>query len=102
MKPGKILPFKNTIQASPQLMIIYNAEALSQEEAVLEVMNKLKAAAWFQVHACLPWMDEVSLKRAMSNLQERGSLVLDKDKSKMLTGPKGKPCHIYLLIKKIA
>lgn len=89
--------FHNTIQSDPQLMIVYDAAAKSQEDCVMEVMRKLRRAAWFQVHACLQDMDPVSLKRCLSNLQDAGLLVKDTDKANMVMGTKGKRCHQYVL-----
>lgn len=91
------MKFYNTIQAESQLMFIYDAAAQSQEDLVMEVMNRIKRASWFQVHAFLQDMDPVSLKRCLSNLQEKGLIVKDTDKGNMVMGPKGKKCHQYVL-----
>lgn len=91
--------FHNTIQTDPQLLIVFDAGAKSQEERVFEVFNTYKVAmGWFQVAAYLPDMNECSLKRSLSNLASKGKLVKDTDKSKMITGLSGKPCHTYRLI----
>lgn len=90
--------FYNTIQADSQLMIVYNADGLKQEDAVMEVLNKLKRAAFFQVQGCLPWMHRDSLKRALSNLYERGKVMKDTDKANMVMNPEtGKRCHQYFI-----
>lgn len=92
--------FFNSIQADEQLLIVFDAGAKSQEELVLEVFNAQKCAlAWWQVAAYLPDMNECSLKRSLSNLASKGKLVKDTDKSRMVVGLSGKPCHVYSLIK---
>lgn len=89
--------FFNTIQADNQLMLVYEADSKSQEDAVLEVMNKIKKAAWFELKGCLEWMNESSLKRSLTNLKSAGKLTMDTDKANMVMSPSGKSCHRYIL-----
>lgn len=93
------MPFYNTIQADLTVAFQYEAQSISDENMVLEVMRKVKRAAWFEVVGFLPSMNEVSLKRALTDLKSKGILAKDTDKANMVMGPSGKRCHQYFLIK---
>lgn len=100
MTQPKTNHFFDTISCDPQLLIVFDAQAKTQEELVLEVFNAQQVAlAWWQVAAYLPDMNECSLKRSMSNLAAKGKLVKNTDKGSMILGISGKPCHVYSLIK---
>lgn len=87
----------NTNQASLLEYAQFTKEALTQEDMVLEVMKRLKKAAWFEIRAEIE-MNEDSLKRSLSNLKDRGLLAKDTDKANMVMGPHSKRCHRYVLI----
>lgn len=86
--------FYNTIDEIVRLRE-FEASAKSQEDMVLEVFKKFKELAWFQVAGFLPDMNEVSLKRSMSNLKKKG--LLFKTDIKVL-GIYGKNTHKYRLV----
>lgn len=92
--------FFDTIQTTPDLFTVYNEQAKTQSDMVLECFHVNGRMAWFEVHAMIPDMNEISLKRSLSNLQERGLIVKDTDKSNMVLSHFGKPCHRYYLVKK--
>lgn len=95
------ISFHNTINNDESEQKEANVKAKSQEDMVLEIMNKVKSGAWFEIASYLPDMDHCSLKRSLSNLQDKGLLVKDTQKANMVMGPKGKPCHRYYLRSKI-
>lgn len=90
--------FHNSIQEDNQLVAVYESDFKRQEDAVIEVLRRVKKAAWFEVQGCLEWMNEGSLKRALTNLKTEGKLKIDTDKGNMVLSPSGKPCHRYILI----
>lgn len=100
--------FHNTIQAEPEEMKVLNEVAKSQEEQVHEVfLKENRPMAWFEVSWLLPHLNEVSLKRCLSNLStdkkdkktgeivRRAKLVMVTDKSQMKLSPAKAPCHVY-------
>lgn len=101
--------FHNTVQLEEKQLDLFCVKAKNQEDQVIEVFNKYKCPmAWFQVFAYLPFMNEISLKRAMSNLTKpvinkagevtrKAMLVKIEDKSKMVLNG-STPCHLYKLI----
>lgn len=101
-------PFYNTCEADNQMLLDFEASALSQEDLVVEVFRKAKRPlAWFEIQAMLNFdMDQCSLKRATTNLttdrKDKLGIVIKRavlEKTKELVmGPKGKPCHRYKLL----
>lgn len=86
--------FHDTIDSSVEEFKKFEADAKSQDEMVLEVFKKHSELAWFEVQAFLPEMNEVSLKRSLSNLKNKGTLSLNDE---LVMGTKGKPVHKYKL-----
>lgn len=87
--------FYNTIDAKGEVLVKYEADCKSQEEMVLEVFYKSNELAWFEVQGFLPDMNEVSLKRSLTNLKGKGKLFKT---STQVMGPSGKSCYKYKLI----
>ena len=89
--------YHNTNQVEPQLAIHFEAMALTQDDLILEVYRKHnKPMAWGEVRGCLPNdMHEGSIKRAITNLANRGQLM--KCEKDLVIGPYGKQTHRYKL-----
>ncbi len=93
------MTFFNTVQASPQLMIQYTEDSISQEMMVMNVMRMLQRAAFFEVQNQLPDMHRDSLKRSLSVLQAKGKIVKDTNKKRMVVNPDTKKkCHQYFTL----
>jgi hypothetical protein len=90
--------FHNTIEETGQTLLQFEAEALTQENLVMEIFRRVnRPLAWGEVRGLLPGdMHEVSIKRSITNLANRGTL---KKTGERVMGPYGKQTHGYALIK---
>lgn len=86
--------FHNTISSVGSELQKFESDAKSQDEQVLEVFKKHSELAWFEVQSYLPDMNEVSLKRSITNLKNKGKLEKTKE---LVMGIYGKQTHKYKL-----
>ena len=101
--------YYNTNNVSGQQLLDFEQGAKSQEDLVLCVYKTaLRPLAWNEVRELLDKdMNEVSLKRSISNLSKNKKDLLTGEiteyakitkTEEMVQGPYGKPCHRYRLI----
>jgi hypothetical protein len=88
--------FHNTISSNGQQLIDFEQKAKSQEELILSVFRfALRPLAWSDVKELLIQdMNEVSIKRSITNLYKSGELIKT---GTMVKGIYGKNCHQYKL-----
>jgi hypothetical protein len=89
--------FHNSINESGQTLIRFESEAKTQEEIVMNVfLTYSRAFSWCEVMSFLPSpMNQVSLKRSITNLFNQGKLQKTNEK---VMGIYGKNCHRYKLV----
>ncbi|MBA3662743.1 MAG: hypothetical protein H0W61_00855 [Bacteroidetes bacterium] len=67
--------FHNTILSEGQQLLDFESKAQTQDEQVLTVFKAHnKPLTWCMVAECLPDMNQVSLKRSLSTLKNKGLL----------------------------
>jgi hypothetical protein len=88
--------FYNTIGSKGQQLLDFDKKAKSQEELVFSVYRfALRPLAWFEAESLLVEpMNQVSIKRSITNLFKSGHLTKTET---MVKGIYGKPCHQYKL-----
>jgi hypothetical protein len=89
--------YYNTTNETGQTLLSFEASARSQEETVLNVFKTYsRPFSWSEVKSFLPVdMNEVSIKRSITNLFKAGHLQKTDEKVK---GIYGKNCYRYKLI----
>jgi hypothetical protein len=88
--------YYNTTHESGQLLLQYEYKAISLERIVLELFKmQNKPLTWSDVHLIIPNVNEVSLKRSITNLKTSGHLEKTKEKGISIYG---KPAYKYRLI----
>jgi len=89
--------YHNTTSVTGQTLIEFETKAKSQDEQVLDVFKSInQPLAWFEVAGFLKGMNEISLKRSITNLKNKGLLYRTQV---LVTSVYGKPSHKYVLIK---
>lgn len=88
----------NTTHESGQLLLQYEYVALSLEKIVLELFKmQNKPLTWSDVYSIIPKVNEVSLKRSITNLKTSGLLEKTKEKGISIYG---RPSYKYQIILK--
>ena len=90
------MTFHNTIKATGQTLLAFEATASSQQDRVLTVFRfAMRPLCWGEVKRLLVEdMNEVSIKRCITNLKNLGILVKTDEK---VQGLYGKPNYKYKL-----
>ena len=93
--------FYNTINASGQILIEFEAKAESQKEHILALFERNPKTEFTPFDVCSLFEDKnwpiTSIRRAISDLTDEGHLV----KLNVLKDEKyGKPNHVWVLMKK--
>jgi hypothetical protein len=86
----------NTTHESGQLLLAYEYKAIALEKVVLGIYRKQNIPLnWSEVHLIIPKVNEVSLKRSITNLKTSGHLEKTKEKGISIYG---RPAYKYKLI----
>jgi hypothetical protein len=86
----------NTTHESGQLLLAYEYKSIALEKVVLGIYRKYNTPLnWSEVHLIIPEVNEVSLKRSITNLKTSGHLEKTKEKGISIYG---RPAYKYKLI----
>jgi hypothetical protein len=87
--------YYNTTHLPEQVVMDFEEKAKSQEDMVIEVFQLAKKPmSWSEVSGFLPDMNEVSLKRSLTNLYNSGKLIKTND---AVLSKYNRPCYRYQL-----
>ena len=84
----------NTTNETGQLLMLFTEKTRSQEDIIYEIFKSMpqKSFTWSEISEKLPHINEVSLKRAITDLKNAN--LLEKTSEKALT-KYGRPAYKY-------
>lgn len=90
------MEFYNTTNEKGQILLDFTEKAISQEQQVLQVFqnNPGKQFTWTDVQNHLPQINEISLKRSITDLKNDNLLIKTNEKG---TSKYGRPAYKYML-----
>lgn len=88
--------YYNTNNVSGQMLMAFDSKNSTQEALVLTIFQMaFRSLCWVEVQGLLvSEMNEVSIKRSITNLKTKGLIEKTNDK---VMGKYGKPCYRYKL-----